>query len=104
MSEAVDHLGINVHLPRLAKIEEILEHEVSPIAAFPDALKAVALLQEGSFLVAVFGNLKYPHGRAVKRLFPTMDGFGLSCEIGLVKPDPRMFQVACEMIGVKSDN
>ncbi|WP_455917600.1 HAD family hydrolase [Pseudomonas cerasi] len=104
LSEAADHLGINIHPSRLAEIEEVLEHEVNSIEAFPDALEAVALLQEGSLLVAVCSNLAYPYGRAVKRLFPTMDAFGFSYEMGLVKPDPRMYQATCEMIGVESDN
>ncbi|MDU8502112.1 HAD family hydrolase [Pseudomonas syringae] len=104
LSEAADHLGISVHPSRLAEIEEILEHEVSSIEAFPDALEAVSLLQERSRLVAVCSNLAYPYGRAVKTLFPTMDAFGFSYEIGLVKPDPRMYQATCEMIGVESDN
>jgi FMN phosphatase YigB (HAD superfamily) len=82
LSEAADHLGISVHPSRLAEIEEILEDEVSSIEAFPDALEAVALLQERSRLVAV----------------------GFSYEMGLVKPDPRMYQATCEMIGVESDN
>lgn len=104
LSEAADHLGISVHPSRLAEIEKILEDEVSSIEAFPDALEAVALLQERSRLVAVCSNLAYPYGRAVKTLFPTMDAFGFSYEIGLVKPDPRMYQATCEMIGVESDN
>lgn len=104
LSEAADHLGINVHPSRLAEIEEVLELEVNSIEAFPDALEAVALLQERSLLVAVCSNLAYPYGRAVKRLFPTMDAFGFSYEMGLVKPDPRMYQATCEMIGVESDN
>ncbi|WP_122323044.1 HAD family hydrolase [Pseudomonas amygdali] len=104
LSEAADHLGISVHPSRLAEIEKILEDEVISIEAFPDALEAVALLQERSRLVAVCSNLAYPYGRAVKTLFPTMDAFGFSYEIGLVKPDPRMYQATCEMIGVESDN
>ncbi|WP_267909487.1 HAD family hydrolase [Pseudomonas syringae group genomosp. 3] len=104
LSEAADHLGINVHPARLAEIQEMLEQEISSIVAYPDALEAVALLQERSLLLAVCSNLAYPYGRAVRTLFPTMDAFGFSYEIGLIKPDPRMYQSTCEMIGVESDN
>lgn len=104
VSQAAEHLGINVHPSRLAEIEDMLEQEVSSIVAFPDALEAVALLQENKLLLAVCSNLTFPYGHAVKTLFPTMDAFGFSYETGLVKPEAQMYQATCTMIGLNSDN
>jgi hypothetical protein len=39
LSQAAEHLGIDITAPRLAEIEEMLEAEVSSIEAFPDALE-----------------------------------------------------------------
>lgn len=104
LSQAAEHLGISVHPLRLAEIEEMLEQEVSSIVAFPDALEAVALLQERKLLLAVCSNLAYPYGRAVERLFPTMDAFGFSYEMGTTKPDPWIYRATCEMMGAEVDN
>lgn len=101
LAQAAEHLGIDIHPSRLAEIEEMLEHEVGSIKAFPDSLEAVALLQEHNRLVAVCSNLAYPYGRAVKRLFPTLDAYGFSFELGATKPDPRIYQATCTMVGVK---
>lgn len=104
LPQAAEYLGISVHPLRLAEIEEMLEQEVDSIVAFPDALEAVALLQQHELLLAVCSNLAYPYGRAVKRLFPTMDGFGFSYETGWAKPNPWMYRATCEMIDVELDN
>ncbi|KPX15288.1 Haloacid dehalogenase-like family hydrolase [Pseudomonas amygdali pv. dendropanacis] len=100
LSHAADHLGISVAPSRLSHLEEMLEQEVSSIEAFPDALEAVALLQERDRLVAVCSNLAFPYGRAVTRLFPTLDAYGFSFEIGTTKPDPLIYLATCERLGV----
>lgn len=98
---AAEHLGIAVAPSRLAEIEEILEQEISSIEAFPDALEAVALLQEHGRQIAVCSNLAFPYGPAVKRLLPTLEVFGFSFEIGVTKPDPLIYRTTCQMLGVE---
>ncbi|RMP32141.1 hypothetical protein ALO95_200050 [Pseudomonas syringae pv. antirrhini] len=100
LSQAAGHLGIDITASRLAEIEEMLEAEVSSIEAYPDALEAVALLQERKRLVAVCSNLAYPYGRAVTRLFPTLDAYGFSYEISATKPDPYMYRQTCALLGM----
>lgn len=100
LSQAAAHLGIGITASRLAEIEEMLEAEVSSIEAFPDALEAVALLQKRKRLVAVCSNLAFPYGKAVARLFPTLDAYGFSYEINATKPDPRMYRQTCKMLGL----
>lgn len=104
ISQAAEHLGIDIRPSRLAEIEELLEREVDSIEAFPDALEAVALLQESKRLVAVCSNLAYPYGRAVRGLFPSLDAFGFSYEIGATKPEPRIYLETCMMLGVEVDS
>ncbi|UQB32228.1 HAD family hydrolase [Pseudomonas tremae] len=101
LPQAAEHLGIDVHPSRLAEIAETLEQEVSSIEAFPDALEAVALLHERKLLLAVCSNLAFPYGRAVRKLFPNLDAFGFSYEIGTTKPDPLMYSATCKLIGVE---
>ncbi|NWF06701.1 HAD family hydrolase [Pseudomonas salomonii] len=101
LSQAAEHLGIDIHPLRLAEIEELVELEVSGIEAFPDALEAVALLQERKVLVAACSNLAFPYGRAVRERFPTLNAFGFSYEIGSIKPEPGIYRITCEMLGIE---
>lgn len=50
--------------------------------------------------VGVCSNLAAPYGAALKRLFPTLDAYALSYEIGALKPDPVMYRSACDLLGV----
>ncbi|RMU19805.1 Haloacid dehalogenase-like family hydrolase [Pseudomonas amygdali pv. lachrymans] len=100
LSQAAEHLGIDIAPSRLSLIEEMLEAEVSSIEAYPDALEAIALLQHHERLVAVCSNLAFPYGRAVTKLFPTLNAYGFSFQVGVTKPDPRMYLATCEKLGV----
>lgn len=101
LAHAAEQLGIDVAPSRLAQLEEILEQEVNSIEAFPDALEAVARLQEHRRLIAICSNLAFPYGRAVKKLFPTVNAFGFSFETGVTKPDAQMYRKTCQMLGVE---
>ena len=74
--------------------------KISSMEAFPDALEAVFLLQQRKLLLAVCSNLAFPYGRAVRRLFPTLNAFGFSYEIGVTKPAAWMYQATCKLIGL----
>lgn len=100
LAHAADHLGITITPSRRSQLEEMLEEEVSSIQAFPDALEAVALLQERKCLVAVCSNLAFPYGRAVTQLFPTLNGYGFSFEIGAIKPDPLIYLATLDRLGI----
>jgi FMN phosphatase YigB (HAD superfamily) len=100
LSFAAEHLGIAIAPWRLAQLEEMIEEEVSSIEAYPDALEAVALLQEHERLIAVCSNLAFPYGRAVTKLFPTLNAYGFSFQTGVTKPEPRMYLTTCDKLGV----
>ena len=94
-------LGIQIRSERLTEIEEALEREVTGIEAFQDALDAVEILREHHVPVGVCSNLAQPYGYAVKRLFPTLQGYTFSFDVGAVKPDPRIYDRACQDLGVE---
>jgi len=99
LPEAAEHLGIKIAAARLSEIEDALEGEISAIEAYPDALEAIALLQAHHVLVGVCSNLAAPYGAAVKRLFPKLDAYAFSYELGVIKPNPTIYQAACQMLG-----
>lgn len=100
LSECAEHLEVPIRQHRLEEIEAALEQEVAAIEAFPDALAAIALLQQHQLKVGVCSNLAQPYRKAVKRHFPELDAYTFSFEVGAVKADPLIYDSACESLGV----
>ncbi|WP_199726807.1 HAD family hydrolase [Pseudomonas syringae group genomosp. 7] len=100
LAEAAELLQITVLPRRLAQIQDALTSEVQSIEAFPDAVEAIQALQAQHVRVGVCSNLAAPYGTALKRLFPTLDAYALSYEIGALKPDLVMYRTACKLLGV----
>lgn len=96
-----EHLGILISQSRMNEIETALQAELDSIEAYPDAIKAIAMLQERGFALGICSNLAKPYGAAVKRLFPSMDAYAFSFEVGAAKPDPRIYQALLEMIDAR---
>lgn len=71
----------------------------------PDALETLASLKTSGYKVGLLSNCS--DGVAI--LWPTtpfaewMDVTVLSCEVGLTKPDPRIYHLACERLGVRAE-
>lgn len=100
LAQAAEFLQITVRPERLAEIQDALDREVHSIEAFPDALEAIRTLQAQQVRVGVCSNLAPPYGAALKHIFPTLDAYALSYEIGALKPDPVMYRSACKLLGV----
>ncbi|MFI8558202.1 hypothetical protein [Pseudomonas putida] len=64
-----EHLGIHPPQSRMDEIETALQAEVDSIEAYPDAIQAIAMLQERGVALGVCSNLAKPYDAAVKRLF-----------------------------------
>ena len=87
-----------------ALLDELYAHFADPNAwrLVPDAEPTLATLRERGFAIAVLSNWD-------ERLRATLDGLGVlaridalvvSAEVGVEKPDPRIFAIACERLGV----
>lgn len=100
LAEAAHHLGIAVDPLVLQGIQEQLDAELSAITAFQDGLEAVAMLKDAGFKVAVCSNLAKPYAAAIERLYPDLDAYSYSFEVGAVKPDAKIYQDACTKLGV----
>lgn len=101
LAQAAELLQITVLPRRLAQIQDALDREVQSIEAFPDAHEAIHALQAEQLRVGVCSNLAAPYGAALRRIFPTLDAYALSYEVGALKPDPVMYRSTCELLGVE---
>jgi HAD superfamily hydrolase (TIGR01549 family) len=78
-----------------------LNRELASIQAFPDAKAAIKLLQQAGVKVGLCSNLAPPYGPVVRDLFPQLDGYAYSFELGVMKPDPAIYHSICNQIGVE---
>lgn len=103
LREAARLFGIQVDQERMLEIEHALEQELASIEAYEDGLKAVQMLQGAGLQVAVCSNLAEPYGPAVERLYPTLNGYGFSYEVGAAKPDRAIYVATADQMSLDLD-
>lgn len=101
ISQAAVWFGIQVSPDRLHFLEQALDAELASIEPFPDALEAIAMLRAAGIRTAICSNLAMPYGPAIQQIFPNLDGYGFSYEVGAMKPSPIIYRHTCELLGVR---
>ena len=102
LAQAADQFGIDVPPIELARIQSELDAELAGIQPFTDALSCIEALQARGLKVSVCSNLARPYGAAVKRIFPGLESYGFSYEIGTLKPDRRIYDAVLTELAVDS--
>ncbi|MGZ4271206.1 MAG: HAD family hydrolase [Solirubrobacteraceae bacterium] len=67
---------------------------------YPDAGRLLAALRARGLRTALVSNIGFDLRPVLAGHGLEVDAFALSCELGITKPDERMFHAACEAIGV----
>ncbi|WP_455230433.1 HAD family hydrolase [Geopseudomonas aromaticivorans] len=101
LSGAAQFFGIQAAPDELAVLEQVLADEIERIESYPDGVAAVRLLQSRGIRVGVCSNLAFPYSRAIRRCYPSLDAYLLSSELGVMKPDLKIYQHACEQLDVE---
>jgi Predicted hydrolase (HAD superfamily) len=99
LRQAADYFRISVEAGVMNRLEEGLREELANIQAYPDGIAAVATLQSAGIKVAVCSNLAKPYASAVERLYPSLDGYAYSFEIGAIKPSFKIYQHVTQLVG-----
>jgi FMN phosphatase YigB (HAD superfamily) len=99
LEEAAELFGIIIRPDLMAEIQGALDADLSSIEPFDDGLRAAEMLQAEGIKIAVASNLAAPYGEPVRRLYPTLEGYGFSYALGAMKPDPFMYRASCELLG-----
>lgn len=97
-------LARQVPLPRPELYDALYDRHMRPVAwrPYPDAAEVLRELRRRGVRIAVVSNIGWdlrPVFRA-HGLDEFVDAYALSYEHGAQKPDPRLFRVACEALGV----
>lgn len=103
-NDFASHLGIELTSSQCEKLNSELQEELASVEAFSDAVVAIRMLQEEGIKVGVCSNLSAPYGPAVRTVFPRMDGYAFSYEVGVTKPAPSIYQSICTQVNVEPGN
>lgn len=98
LKESADFFGIQVKPHVMDQLEADLHNELASIEAYQDGIAAVAALQRAGIKVVVCSNLAQPYASAIKRLYPTLDGYSLSFSVGAIKPSSKIYKHATQSV------
>jgi putative hydrolase of the HAD superfamily len=75
------------------------------VELYPDSLPTLRELRRRGVRSAIVSNCSYEAGAVVHELGidQVVDTLVLSCEVGLAKPEPAIFQLALDRLGVAAD-
>lgn len=101
ITDIASHLGVSLTPSKREELESALELELSSIQPYPDAVDAISRLQNSGIKLGICSNLAAPYGPIVRSLFPKVDGYAFSFELGVMKPEPAIYQSICNQMGVE---
>ncbi|MDC6378870.1 HAD family hydrolase [Pseudomonas graminis] len=99
--EIASQLGVVLTRAKRLELSTGLKRELASIQAFPDAKAAITLLQQAGVKVGICSNLAASYGPVVREIFPHLDGYAFSFELGVMKPEPAIYHAICNQIGVE---
>ena len=70
---------------------------------YPDTVEVLRSLKDRGLRTAIVSNIAFDIRPAFRAAGADADEFVLSFEVGVVKPDPRIFQIALQHLGVGAD-
>lgn len=83
----------------IPQIQQELATEVAQLGLFGEVVPVLQRARAAGLRVAVVSNLAQAYGPVVRRLLPDLDAYILSYEVGVAKPDPAIFDLACQALG-----
>lgn len=103
LKEAAAALEIDLAPRELEELQHSLELELGSIQVYDDAHAAMTLLRANGIKIGVCSNLAGPYCNEARRLLPGLDGYALSAECGVMKPDSTIYRSVCAMMGVEAE-
>lgn len=104
LRETAEWLGVQVSIESLQALERELAEELDSIRAFPEVPGVLSALRESGYTLAVCSNLAAPYVEPARNLLaPYIDVAVWSCDVGRVKPEPEIYLLAVEKMGLSAD-
>lgn len=100
LRQAADLFGIRVDPSVMSHLESDLNNDLADILAYPDGILAVRALQNAGVKVVVCSNLAMPYAAAIENLYPNLDGYSYSFDVGAIKPSFDIYRHATQLVSV----
>ncbi|WP_024692640.1 HAD family hydrolase [Pseudomonas syringae] len=101
-TELCAELQISLTPSKRKDLTKALKLELSSIEPYPDAVEAVSRLQDAGVKLGICSNLSAPYGPVVRRLFPNLEAYAFSFELGVMKPHPVIYQSICDQMKIEA--
>ncbi len=101
LSDVVELYGLALSSSQLLGLERNLTEELSSIALFPEVPRVLRILRERGYRLGVCSNLAAPYVAPAERLLGEMIDVAIwSCEVGAMKPEPAIYEIAAVRLKV----
>lgn len=102
--EITDWLGVTQTQAQEAGVFEGLATELLSMSLFPETAEILAHLRACGLKLGICSNLAQPYAAPLRSLLPIeIDEYVWSFEVGAIKPDPIIYQAACDALKVKPE-
>lgn len=104
IQETANWLGLTQSQIQDAGVFKGLAAELVSMRLFPETAETLAHLRTLGLKLGICSNLAQPYAAPLRSLLPfEMDMYGWSFKVGAIKPDPIIYQTACEALKAKPD-
>ena len=105
IQEIADWLGGTQTQAQEAGVFDGLATELISMRLFPETAETLAQLRSNDFKLGICSNLAQPYAAPLRALLPfEMDAYVWSFEVRAIKPDPIIYQAACEALQVRPED
>jgi len=87
-------------------VETLYQQAIDPASwvPYPDTVEVLRSLKAHGLQTAIVSNIAFDIRPAFRTAGADADEFVLSFEVGVVKPDPRIFQIALQRLGIAAED
>jgi HAD superfamily hydrolase (TIGR01549 family) len=102
---SISDFAIRYGRPDLAaELEAKLKEELAAVALFEEVRQYLSVLDQRGVPYVICSNLAQGYGERVKELVPGARGYAMSYEVGALKPQPKIYKVAINLVGSAPEN
>ncbi|MGQ4582511.1 HAD-IA family hydrolase [Lysobacter sp. F60174L2] len=101
LAEAAELFNVQMSQSELTTLEQHLREEIASARLYPEVLSVLTTLRIRGYRIGLCSNLAIPYiGPAIRLIGSAVDSAIWSCEVCVMKPSPRIYELAAEALEV----